>query len=70
MSPGFDLKDTIGYFPVTKNLALIGEFERDDEVKKANEFLVAILNRKSLLIAIKEFFHQKVILIMWLKVGK
>lgn len=46
MSPGFGLKDTMVYFPVTKNLALVGEFNGEDGVKEANKFLVSILNSK------------------------
>lgn len=46
ISPGFGLKNTMVYFPVSKNLALIGEFDIVDEVRTANPILVAILNNK------------------------
>lgn len=45
-SPGFGLPETMVYFPVSKNLALVGEFDREDGVKAANKQLVAILNSK------------------------
>ncbi|TOJ99052.1 DUF4238 domain-containing protein [Vibrio parahaemolyticus] len=45
-SPGFGLPDTMVYFPVSKNLALVGEFDREDAIKEANKHLVAILNSK------------------------
>lgn len=44
MSPGFGLRDTMVYFPISKDLALVGEFDRDDSVIEANKTLVAILN--------------------------
>lgn len=46
ISPGFGLRDTMVYFPVSKNLALIGEFDGEDGVKSANKYLVAILNSR------------------------
>lgn len=46
VSPGFGLPDTMVYFPVSKNLALVGEFDREDGVKAVNKHLVAILNSK------------------------
>jgi hypothetical protein len=46
ISPGFGLPDTMVYFPVSKNLALIGEFDGGDGVKAANKHLVAIFNSR------------------------
>lgn len=46
LSPGFGLKNTMVYFPVSKNLALVGEFDIADDVRQANKLLVAILNNK------------------------
>lgn len=46
ISPGFGLPDTMVYFPVSKKLALVGEFDREDRVKEANKLLVAMLNSK------------------------
>lgn len=34
------------HFPVSKNLALVREFDREDAIKEANKHLVAILNSK------------------------
>lgn len=59
MSPGFGLKDTMVYFPITKNLALVGEFDREDTVKEANEFLVAILNSKIIANSYQRVFAAK-----------
>ena len=46
VSPGFGLPDTMVYFPVSKNLALVGEFDGEDGVRVANRHLVAIFNSK------------------------
>lgn len=46
ISPGFGLPDTMVYFPVSKNLALVGEFGGKNCVQVANKQLVAILNSK------------------------
>lgn len=45
-SPGFGLPDTMVYFPVSKNIALVGEYNREDRVQEANNYLVAIFNSK------------------------
>jgi len=45
-SPGFGLQDTMVYFPVSKKLALIGEFDGANGVRPANKYPVAILNSK------------------------
>lgn len=59
MSPGFGLKDTMVYFPVTKNLALVGEFDSEDHTKDANESLVAILNSKIIANSYQRIFASK-----------
>ncbi|HEQ1717495.1 TPA: DUF4238 domain-containing protein [Pseudomonas aeruginosa] len=46
VSPGFGLPDTMVYFPVSKNLALVGEFGGRGGVQAANKYLVAMLNSK------------------------
>lgn len=43
-SPGFGMKDTQVYFPVSQSLGLLGEFDGDDSVVEASSSLVAILN--------------------------
>lgn len=59
MSPGFGLRDTMVYFPVSKNLALVGEFDRDDAVTEANKPLVAILNSKIIANSYQRVFAAK-----------
>ncbi|PTT24254.1 hypothetical protein DBR18_27960 [Pseudomonas sp. HMWF021] len=59
MSPGFGLPDTMVYFPVSKNLALIGEFGREDAVKTANKHLVAMLNSKIIANSYQRVFASK-----------
>ncbi len=43
-SPGFGLKETQVYFPISQELALIGEFDGDEKNVKATENLVAMFN--------------------------
>lgn len=59
MSPGFGLPDTMVYFPVSKNLALIGEFGGEDGVKTTNKHLVAILNSKIIANSYQRVFASK-----------
>ena len=47
------------YFPISKNLALVGEFDRDDTVKEANKFLVAVLNSKIIANSYQRVFAAK-----------
>ncbi len=44
-SPGFGLKETQVYFPISPELALIGEFDGYETNMKATEDLVAMFNR-------------------------
>ncbi|MEJ5279813.1 DUF4238 domain-containing protein [Pseudomonas sp. MYb541] len=46
VSPGFGLPETMVYFPVSKSLALVGEFGGKDGVQAASKYLVAMLNSK------------------------
>lgn len=46
MSPGFGLKDTMVYFPVSKRLSLVGEFESENAISRGNKQLIAMLNGK------------------------
>jgi hypothetical protein len=59
VSPGFGLKDTMVYFPVSKKLALVGEFDRQDEIKEANRDLVSILNSKIIANSYRRVFSSK-----------
>ncbi len=43
-SPGFMSKETRVYFPISQELALIGEFDGDETKVKITEYLVAIFN--------------------------
>ncbi|MHC9510694.1 DUF4238 domain-containing protein [Kangiella sp. M94] len=54
-NPGFGLKETQVYFPVSKGVALIGEFQGSDGVIDAPRTLVANLNSKLL-----NFFYKQV----------
>lgn len=47
-SPGFGLTSTEVYFPVSQELALLGEFDGRQGVHHANRQLVAVLNTKML----------------------
>lgn len=47
-SPGFGLMGTEVYFPISQNLALIGDFEGEDKTCQVHEKLVAVLNSKML----------------------
>lgn len=47
-SPGFGLKSTDVYFPVSQNMALLGEFDGRQGQVNANEQIVAILNTRML----------------------
>lgn len=59
LSPGFGLKDTMVYFPVSKSLALVGEFDRPDEMIEANKGLVSILNSKTIANSYQRIFSSK-----------
>ncbi|WP_219702754.1 DUF4238 domain-containing protein [Marinomonas lutimaris] len=60
MSPGFGLRDTMVYFPISKKLALVGEFDREDAVTEANKFLVAFLNSKIIANCYQRVFAAKI----------
>lgn len=47
-SPGFGLKNTMVYFPISKDLALVGEFDKEDKTINGVKKLVSILNTKTL----------------------
>ena len=59
ISPGFGLQDTTVYFPVSKNLALIGEFDGTDSIESANKHLVAILNSRIIANSYQRVFASK-----------
>lgn len=58
-SPGFGLKETQVYFPVSKDVALIGEFDGNEGKIDASNTLVATLNSKLLHFFYKQVFAPK-----------
>jgi hypothetical protein len=59
-SPGFGLKGTEVYFPVSQELALIGEFDGSEGFLEANEGLVAVLNSKMLFNLYSQMYSPKI----------
>ena len=59
VSPGFGLPDTMVYFPVSKNLALVGEFGGEVGVRAADKYLVATLNSKVIVNSYQRVFASK-----------
>lgn len=58
-SPGFGLKGTEVYFPISQDLALLGEFEGREGTIEATENLVAVFNSKMLLNVSKQVYTPK-----------
>ncbi|MDD5268047.1 MAG: DUF4238 domain-containing protein [Methylococcales bacterium] len=59
-SPGFGMSDTQVYFPVSQDLALIGEFDGENKIIIATPELVSILNTKMLYNAYKQIYSPKI----------
>lgn len=59
-SPGFGLKGTQVYFPLSKNLALLGEFDGKDGLIYATKNLTALLNSKMLMYVFKQVYAPKI----------
>ncbi len=59
-SPGFGMKSTQVYFPVSQNLALIGEFDSEDNTIDGNLQLISILNSKVLHNAYRQIFSPRI----------
>jgi len=55
-SPGYGLKNTEVTFPLTKNYAVIGDFENDRKFIQANSELVAAINSRMLSFTNKQVF--------------
>jgi len=55
-SPGYGLKGTQVYFPVSKNVALVGEFGGPKAIIDGSRDLVAALNSKILLFTYKQIY--------------
>ncbi|HHJ15895.1 MAG TPA: DUF4238 domain-containing protein [Gammaproteobacteria bacterium] len=58
-SPGYGMKDTQVCFPVTKNIALIGEFEGPDGLIEGTSELIEALNAKMLIFTHKQIYAPK-----------
>ena len=54
------MKNTQVYFPVSKNLALVGEFDGHAGLIDATRELVAMLNSKLLMFAYKQIYTPKI----------
>lgn len=59
-SPGYGLRNTQVYFPISKNLALVGEFDGQTGVIDATTELVAMLNSKMLMFAYTQIYTPKI----------
>jgi hypothetical protein len=59
-SPGFGLKDTIVFFPLTRKLFLVGVFEGHDGLKIANKEYISRLNSIILGFAYKQIYTPKI----------
>ncbi len=55
-SPGYGLKGTQVYFPVSKNVALVGEFDGPKDIIDGSKELIAALNSKMLLFTYKQVY--------------
>lgn len=58
-SPGYGMKDTQVYFPISKNVALAGEFDGHDGELTGTKELVSLLNTKMLMFAYKQVYAPK-----------
>lgn len=59
-SPGHGMKNTQIQFPISQNLALLGEFEGSDGIIQADKNFVSILNSKMLLSVHERIFSPKI----------
>ncbi|OFW88671.1 MAG: hypothetical protein A2W44_12105 [Acinetobacter sp. RIFCSPHIGHO2_12_41_5] len=59
-SPGFGLRGTEVYFPISQDVALLGRFDGLDNVLNASRELVAILNSKMLCNLKKQIYFPRV----------
>jgi hypothetical protein len=57
-SPGFGLKGTRVYFPVSKNISLIGEFEGNEGMFHADIDLIATLNSRLILNSYRQIYSE------------
>lgn len=59
-SPGYGAKDAFLYFPISKNLALIGEFDGPKGIIDGTKEFVAILNTNLLIFVYKQLYAPKI----------
>ncbi|WP_280554734.1 DUF4238 domain-containing protein [Halomonas sp. 25-S5] len=59
-SPGYGMRGTQVYFPVSRNLALIGEFDGPEGIIDGNRELVSALNYKMLIFTYKQVYCPKI----------
>ncbi|MGZ7208509.1 MAG: DUF4238 domain-containing protein [Methanobacterium sp.] len=59
-SPGYGMRNTQVYFPVSRNIALVGEFEGRLGVIDGTSELVAALNSKMLAFTYKQVYSSKI----------
>lgn len=59
-SPGYGMKSTQVYFPVSRNLALIGEFDGHEGIIDGNRELISVLNSKMLMFTYKQVYSPKI----------
>ena len=60
-SPGYGMKSTQVYFPVSRKLALIGEFDGPEGVIDGNRELISALNSKMLMFIYKQVYSPKIV---------
>jgi len=58
-SPGYGMKDTQVYFPISRNIALIGEFDGSDSMIEGDLNLISALNTKMLMFTYKQLYSSK-----------
>ena len=68
-SPGFGMSGTQLYFPVSKDMALLGEFDGEDKVVDGTKKLVAILNTGMLHSVYKQIYSPKISFSFYSKSG-
>lgn len=55
-SPGYGMKDTQVYFPASKNIALVGEYDGPNGIIDGTRELIAALNSKMLIFTYKQLY--------------
>lgn len=55
-SPGFGFQDTQVYFPLSKEIALLGEFEGKEGTYEGNTNAVSVLNSKKIIFTYKQIY--------------